>query len=176
MRKLLLLPIWLLLVVGVPACGSDDEGAKTFDDSAFGITFEYPGDFEVKDDVSVSGSSGSSADERTALALDNENLLVVEKYGINIAVTDDNLDQIKRELDGVVQQATGKPASGKKTEVGGLPAYEYRTSLSKPGDGESRLIFMFDGKTEYELNCQSTPDKRDQINEACDQAVETLKK
>ena len=176
MRRLILsLTCLATLAAGPAACGEDEAETKTFDERGFDITFDYPGDFKVRDDVSVSGTSGGSAQERTALALDDENLLVVEKYELNIAVTEDNLDQIKRELDGVVEQATGKEAEGRKTEVGGLPGYEYTVGLSKPEKGESRLVFLFRDKVEYELNCQSTPEKREQIQEACDQALETLK-
>ena len=41
-------------------------------------------------------------------------------------------------------------------------------------DGQSRLVFLFDGELEYQINCQSTPDGRDEVESACDEALETL--
>ena len=178
MRRRSLAPLCLLaLTTALAACGGDDEGgAKTFEDSAYDITFEYPEELTLRNDPTVSSSAGGEAKERKALALDEDNLILVEKYGpLRVDVNEDNLEQVKGELDGVVGQATGETVSGKKTEAGGLPGYEYTVKLDKPAGGESRLVFLFKDKFEYELNCQYTDKGREKIREACDQALETLK-
>ena len=41
-------------------------------------------------------------------------------------------------------------------------------------DGESRFTVLFDGDQEYLINCQSTPEHRDEVDEACDEALATL--
>lgn len=46
-------------------------------------------------------------------------------------------------------------------------------ALSVPEEGESRLVALFEGDQEYLLNCQSTPDEREQVDEACEQMLET---
>ncbi len=169
----LLVPIAIL----VAGCGgSDEKSAKTFEESEFEITFEYPDDFNPRDDVTVSSSAGGDVAEQSALAVgdDKENLILIERYDLNLAVTEDNLEVIKKQLDAVVMQATGEEPAGKRVDAAGLPGYEYTVPLMKPKDGESRLIFLFKDKKEYELNCQSTPKLRDRIAEACDQALETL--
>ena len=33
---------------------------------------------------------------------------------------------------------------------------------------------VFDGDKEYFINCQSVPDGREELDEACDRAIETL--
>ena len=71
--------------------------------------------------------------------------------------------------------ATGEEPTAKRIDAAGLPGYEYTVPLQKPKDGESRLIFLFKDKKEYEINCQSTPKLRERITEACDQAIKTLK-
>ena len=38
----------------------------------------------------------------------------------------------------------------------------------------SRSIFLFQGRDEYQINCQFQPDQRRRSTEACDQALETL--
>ena len=177
MRRLvaLLIPIAILAA----GCGSEEETdtAKTFDETEFEITFEYPEDFKPRDDVTVSSSAGGNVAEQAALGVgdDTENLLLIERYDLNLAVTEDNLEVIKEQLDAVVMQATGEEPTAKRVDAAGLPGYEYTVPLQKPKDGESRLIFLFKDKKEYEINCQSTPKLRERITEACDQAIKTLK-
>jgi hypothetical protein len=40
--------------------------------------------------------------------------------------------------------------------------------------GESRLVFVFDGTTEYELNCQHTAGRADEIERGCEQILRTI--
>jgi hypothetical protein len=49
-------------------------------------------------------------------------------------------------------------------------------NLEDPPEGRSRFFVLFDGRMEYTLNRQSTPEKRDEIEAACRQAVDTLTK
>ena len=61
--------------------------------------------------------------------------------------------------------------------MAGLPALTYaEVPVASVEGGQSRLVVVFDGRTEYLINCQSTPEKRSEINEACDLAVETLRR
>ncbi len=175
MRRTIALLIPLAILVA--GCGSDEESSKTFDEPEFAITFEYPEDFEPQKDVTVSSSAGGSVAEQAAIAPkgDKENLILVERYDLNLAVNEENIDEIKGQLDAVVMQATGESPTAKKIEAAGLPGFEYTVPLDMPKEGESRLIFLFKDKTEFELNCQSTPKLRERIAEACDQAFETLK-
>ena len=65
----------------------------------------------------------------------------------------------------------------KPTEVGGFLALDYGTfDIPNPPDAQDRVVLLFDGSNEYEINCQSVPDQRDALNAACDQALRTLKK
>lgn len=175
MRRLLALLVPIAILVG--GCGgSDEKSAKTFDESGFEISFEYPDNFKPRKNVTVLNPAGIRGTERAVVAVgdDKENLILVERYDLNLAVDEDNIEVIKKQLDAVVMQAIGEPQSAKKVEAAGLPGYEYTVPLMKPKDGESRVIFLFKDKIEYEINCQSTPKLRDRIAEACDQALETL--
>ena len=65
------------------------------------------------------------------------------------------------------QRAIG--LKGEVTSVGGLPALEYEAfDLRRPAKAQSRLLVLFDGVTEYLVNCQSMPDQRKQVEAACD--------
>lgn len=80
-------------------------------------------------------------------------------------------------MDDLFEQGTGQPGDGEETEIGGLPALEYESAPTKgrPGE-EARLLVIFDGDTEYTINCQSTEKRREDIEKACDTVLETLKK
>lgn len=49
-------------------------------------------------------------------------------------------------------------------------------TLDEPPQGESRLVYLFDQAVEYQLNCQSTPEKRAELNAACGQVLATLRR
>ena len=176
----------LLLAVLAVGCGGDDtdeagsggDGGKTFSDDRFSLTFTYPEDLTEGEVSKIDESAGEGkAVARAAVGLDSDNLILVTKYNLNAAVTAANLPDVMPELDGVVSELAGSPVSGEVTEVGGLPAARYDVvALDEPAEGESRLVYLFDGAVEYQLNCQSTPEKRAELNAACDQALATLRK
>ena len=175
-RKAALVVVAALALAAASACGGGDDGPKTFSDDAFGITFEYPGDFERANEITVSAQAGGSAKAREGVGLDEHNLLILTRFDLRIAVTEANLERVKEELDDVVSQAADRRVSGTRTEAGGLPGYEYAFPISEPVEGETRFVALFDGRTEYTLNCQSTDAKRAEIEAACDMALATLEK
>ena len=110
------------------------------------------------------------------MAIDKDNLIVVQRYGpLNFAVTERNLRRVKSEVDRVFSQAAAEPASSEPVDVGGFPALEFdEIELMRPPDGVSRIVVLFDQRTEYVINCQSTPEHRDEIEEACEVALDSL--
>jgi hypothetical protein len=40
---------------------------------------------------------------------------------------------------------------------------------------QNRVTFLFEGKDELQINCQSTEDKRDELLAGCDEVLSTLK-
>ena len=182
------LPSLLAAAALVAGCGGDDEesapaepaeveaGAETnetFSEEGFDITFEYPEDFEVLEDVQFSESAGVPAANTTGVGLDGTNLLAVQRFDLNTEVTDQNFDAVKKEADQVFSQAAGEEVTGEETEVAGLPALEYNVTIDETEDIETRAVAIFDGNTEYLLNCQSAAEQREAILAACDLALET---
>ncbi len=45
---------------------------------------------------------------------------------------------------------------------------------TKPNGGTTRATLVFDGRTEYLFTCKSTEAHSEEINAACDVALETL--
>jgi hypothetical protein len=165
--------VGLALVLGAAACG-DGDGGKTFDVDSMGVTFEYPSDFKLIKNISFGQSAGADAVARAGVSVDAVNAITVSRYDLKVTITKENLAEFKGEVDNVISQLAGKAVSGSEVEYGGLPGYEYTISLTKPTDGVSRLLVLFDQATEYLINCQSTPPKRDEVDKACRKALDTL--
>lgn len=178
MRRVVGLTLTLLTAVALAAgCGGGgdgDAGSQTFDESEFGITFEYPDEFEQEDDITISSSAGGSSTARKGIKLGKYDVIVITRFNLNFAVTEANLARVKPEVDQVVSQAADSKVSGEQIEFGGLPGYEYEFDITEPTDAQSRFVVLFDGKTEYTINCQSTEEKRAELNEGCRMVLETL--
>jgi hypothetical protein len=166
----------LAFLVGLVAagCGGGDGGPKTFNDADFAITFQYPASFEELEDVSIASTAGAASKETRALGLNEQNVILVDRYDLRIEVTKENLADVKPEVDQVVSQAAGQELSGEEIEVGGLPGYEYIFDLEDPPEARTRFLVLFHGATEYALNCQSTPQQRDEVDAACRLVTDTL--
>jgi hypothetical protein len=157
-------------------CGDDEESADgTFDVDGFPFTFSYPADFEETEDPTVAQQLGGEANESAAVGLDDDNGILVQTFTLKASVDRSNLQDVKAEITALIEQAD-PDTSSRTDEVAGLPAVVVEdVDVPSIDQGESRLVFLFDGDQEYQLNCQWTPDGREAVGTACDQAVETLK-
>jgi hypothetical protein len=153
---------------------ADNGDTETFDDPEFDVTFEYPADFEVLDEITFNRSAGNTAGATAGVGLDESNLLALQRFDLNIAVTKDNLEEVRPEADELFSGLAGEKVEGKEVEVGSLPALEYEITLTEPANAETRATAIFDRQTEYLLNCQSTPEQREAIEAACDTALDTF--
>jgi hypothetical protein len=168
----LLLPLLACAIVTPAACGSSDP--EMFDEEGFAITFEYPGDFERRTDVNAERGEGR-AEKSVALAMSEDNAIFVQRYRLGRTVTADDAGVVQEELDKVLGRLAGTEVNGKRIDAGGLLAFRYEIEqLKEPEDGRSTIVAAFDGDTEYFINCQSVPDGREELDEACERAIETL--
>lgn len=164
---------------GAEAAGSDSAapGAasnKTFEVDGIDLTFEYPEDLQQRDDIEFSRSAGSGAAATGGVGIDEANVIAVQRFDLAIEVTEDNLSKVKREADALFGQLAGERVDGERTTIAGLPALDYRIDLEDPADARTRAVAIFDGSTQYLINCQSTPDLEPRINAACKLALDTL--
>jgi hypothetical protein len=162
--------------LALAACGgSGDSGPKTFQEDGFAFTFEYPNSWVPSDKATVADQLGASADKTIGIGLDDDDGIILQSYTLNTEITASNLDLAKKELDGLMSQVDPS-ATGQTGDTAGFPSITYdAVAIPTPTDGESRLVALFQGDQEYLINCQSTPDHRDEVNAACDQALSTLK-
>ena len=183
----------LALAVVLSGCAGDDDGAsdpeegaaesstppeKTFRDDRFPFTFAYPADFRKTDDVEA--SLGTEAPVNVAIGPrgDEDNGIAISSNQLNVAVTRENLSDAVEELDEVVRELTGTRTTGSVMDVGGFLAIGY-PELAVPGPGlhlRSRFVVLLEGRTQYQLNCQSTPAGRATIHRACDQPLDVPEK
>jgi hypothetical protein len=162
------------LALAIAGCGSSDEEVERFDEQGYGITFEYPGELERTEDVSLSESAGEAQDT-LALALSEQSGIFVQRYRLRERVTEENLDAARREFERLLSRLTGGRVEGETLDVGELPALRYEIEdLETPPDGRSTIVIVLDDRTEYFLNCQSVPDDRAELQDACRQMIETL--
>ncbi len=164
----------VLAALVLAGCGSSDDETTTFDEDGFGITFEYPADFQRTDDVNIARSQGQ-ADESVALASSEDNAIFVQRYTLNRPVDEKDARALRAEFDEVLGELAGMPLQGERIDAGGPLAFRYEIDkLQTPEDGRSTIVVTFDGDTEYFINCQSVPDGRAELEDACDRAIETL--
>ena len=163
---------------GEGGSGSVAESGKTFSDDEFRLTFTYPDDMKEGEVTQIDESAGEGkAVARAALGFDSDNIIGLTKYELSAFVTSANLRGVMPELNGVVSDLAGRPMEGEVTEIGGFPAARYDVlALDAPAQGETRLVYLFDQNVEYQVNCQSTPAKRTELNAACDQVLATLRR
>lgn len=159
---------------GSGGSGSGSEDTASFDADGFDITFDYPEEMQLREEVTVNESAGAEATETVALAYDEDDAIVVQRFDLNIEVNEDNLDMAKTELDGVIAQIDPQAGSGERVDVGGFPGFEYDLALEQPEGARSRYTVIFDGNVEYIINCQATEERREDIAAACETALASV--
>ena len=168
----LLPPALAAIALALTACG--DESDKTFDQQGFPLTFEYPHAFEEVSDVDVDTNLGAPADQSAAIAIGDNDLILVERFTLNRAVERSDLDAAKQQFEELFRQLD-PTVSSRVSEVAGVPALTIdAVDIPSVEDGQSRFVALLDGDQEYLFNCQSTPEHREEIEQACDMALETL--
>jgi hypothetical protein len=160
-----------------PACGGggSEDGSKTFQGD--GYSYSYPGDWEETTVTAASGDVPSA----TVVGPGGANSFYVGASLLDISVSEENLDQYSSDLvaetDQLFWQAQGQVTSGpERTTVAGLPALRLEASAVNQ-DGtqtKSHVILVYDGNTEYFLNCQYTPEGADEMTQGCNQAVDSF--
>jgi hypothetical protein len=163
-----------LLALG---CGGGD-GDETFEGD--GYSFTYPGEWEELEGQAYV-ATGDEVSSATLGPEEGANVLTFTVYRLNLAVTEANLDQVADEitdvLGGLLEEAQGSVTEGPtRVSVAGLPAFRVEGSAVNP-EGvrtQGELTLIFDGTTEYFLNCQFTPDRAQEMQEGCDQVLDSF--
>jgi Septum formation len=144
------------------------------------VSFDYPAGWEEGTTETVAETGGPDELWEVAFVLDTESLVTVEASRMNMPITAENLDAAKAESEEVVQelfdQVGGSVQSGPEDiTAAGKPGLRFRGTGTHDGTSfESTLVLIFDGTTEYTLNCQRTAEWAEEIERGCEQIVRTF--
>jgi hypothetical protein len=170
----------IVMAAALAGCGSDGDSSSRFEESGIDITFEFPEEMNEADNVMIASGAGSSAKATAGVGYGEKNtkdVIIVQRYDLNVPIDAGNLKRAKAELDPLVAQISPGAPKGETGEIGGFPSIDYRNLKVRQIDGAtSRLIALFDGDVEYLINCQSTPKRRADIEKACRQALDTVER
>ena len=174
------LAVSVILISAIAGCGSGGDDSARFDENGFDIVFEYPEEMNEADNVTIASGAGSSAKATAGIGYGEKNardVIIVQRYDLNVAIRQGNLKRAKAELDPLVAQISPGAPAGRTGEIRGFPSIDYRDLRVRQIDGaRSRLVALFDGDVEYLINCQSTPKRRADIEKACRQALDTVER
>ena len=161
------------------AASDQDEGAQTYRGN--GVSFDYPAGWEEGTTETIAETGNADELWEVAFVLDRESLVTVDASRMNMPVTAENLDAAKPEFEKLVrgffeQQLGGTVQSGpEEITVAGKPGLRFRGTGTFEGTPiESTFVSVFDGTTQYTLNCQHTPEWAEEIERGCQQIVRTF--
>ncbi len=164
----------VLVVGGSVAYVAASDGAKTY--RGHGVSFDYPvGWMEAS-----TQSEEANALWGRSFAAGEYDAALVGAYQLDASVTADNLDLVMPELEEAVRQfaeqsgGTVRAGPGYST-VAGKPTVRYQATGTVDGTPyEITLQYIFDGTTEYYVNCQHTDERADEIERGCEQILSSF--
>jgi hypothetical protein len=173
---LLVLAIALTIaILGLAAgCGGDSGSVKTYTDSAYGFSFDYPGDWQVGTTEAAGATSGADPTEVVTAGDPNGKMVgntgvdifMVRVYELAQAVDEATLTEVLPVLEGLVADFQSQDPTFKvdsplaKTTVGTIPGYQVTGSFDWDADTpvKSTMYFLFAGNIEYQLSVQASAD------------------
>jgi PsbP-like protein len=191
------LAVVVLACLTVTACGgsndtdasgedtdASDEGGSGDEDKTFegdGYSFTYPADWSEKTgEIEARAQAGSEqATSEVAVAPgEGQDLVLVEVGPTSPSITEDNIDHLEEEIarlvESLFQQGAGQVTAGpNRVTVAGLPALRFEGTgvTSDDVSVRSRLTLIYDGRNQFAVNCQFTPEGAEEIERGCDQIL-----
>jgi hypothetical protein len=195
---LVLISVLLTAALTLSACGSTGTAAtggagsslKTYTDSDYGYSFQYPDGWELHEgdsaDVTAGGSSvggvgvydpkGASAN---TVYID---LVQISVYKLSVSVDESMKDEIKAEVESVLASLKSQAADMKsvnslsEAKVAGMIGYRATYSFTKSGvPTTSTLYFLFKGNLEYQVTVQAATENWEKDQDVFDAIVASFK-
>jgi len=156
------------------ACGGGSDEQGRFQEDGAPFAFSYPSELQKVFADTGREIKGRKPDYRVSLGVDETNVVVVATYPLEQDVAD--YDQTDLEV--AVQRAARTLAKAmgaerperSEGELGDLPAIVYDFDSSN-GLMATRLVYAFQGKTQYFVRCQWEPAYAEVIEAACDETM-----
>ncbi|MEI6626614.1 MAG: hypothetical protein WCO40_09735 [Thermoleophilia bacterium] len=165
----------LIAIALLAACGGED-GTK-FDQQGAPFTFSYPKDLQKVFANTGREIQGLNPEYRVALGTDETNVVVVATYKLAkdvSKVSKTNLSiAVERSARALARAMNAEIPKKSSTDLGELPATQFEF-VTKDRSLTTRLVYAFQGKTQYFVRCQWNESGKDSIPPACDQVTKTF--
>lgn len=170
----------LLAAAVLAGCGGSDNKAASFTTPTYPFTFDYPAGWKVTRNAAFNYGSDAGVRSVSVSLKDPYDQVTITQYKLARTLPP-NVNGNQKEIDRIVarltKQAKGTASDAKVVSYGGAPGYQYVVEYPA-ADGttlRNTLTFLFKGKDEFQVNCQSTPQNRAALDKGCDQVLSTLK-
>jgi uncharacterized RDD family membrane protein YckC len=174
----------VLAVAGLSAYrAASPGGTQTYQTyRAHRVSFSYPAGWQEETSTGGAQHGGPPLWRVTVGPGTSSDGITVEAYGLKIRVDAGNLAAVAARMQQLVQSDARQvgdtiQAGPQLVTVGGMPGLRFLATgtVSDGSPVESTYIFVFNGATEYEINCQSTRPAAQVIAAACSQVIRTFK-
>lgn len=167
--------VTVLVCLTLAACGGD--GDKTFEGD--GYSFRYPGSWSQR--APAAPAQGTDIPVLLFGPREGADRLLLNVSRVGLSITESNIDSVSDQFAGEVEEMF-RQSQGRLTKAptrltaGGLPALRFEGSGVTPEGVRVRTLVtvVFDGRTQYFLSCQYTPERAEEIKRGCDQVVESF--
>lgn len=153
---------------------------RSFYQPGYHITFEYPSELELISDVPetdhVPRPDCATESPPTMLLLEGYDTLVTFWCKTRDSAASDHIELFKKKLDRSLNSAYPGLPGGVRIEAGGLPGLAYSVPMAPLPGAQMRYIALFDKDIEYVIECQSTPQHRDEMDRACQRVLDTIQR
>jgi uncharacterized RDD family membrane protein YckC len=149
------------------------EGTKTY--QGHGIRFDYPGSWDESELGSIDSGGGAQELWKTAVGVGRYDLVGVTAYRLPAPMTPEQLGAVTTDVTGLARNMFERNggalrAGPQEVTVGGMPGFRLAGTMRANGVQTERTdLFLFDGSTEYQLECVSTAGRTAEVARACDQ-------
>lgn len=171
----------MLCIYGLTLAGCGASGSKEFSESGYPFSFDYPGTWTLTRSANTNVGATGTGLHSVAVALEEPfNQATIADYKIKKTLpagVNGNKTEVDRIVKALTRDARGSASDGKAVKYGGIPGYQYTLKYAG-GEGVSlsnKLTFLFRGQDEFQINCQSTSDHTNEMNDGCDEILKSLK-
>ncbi len=167
------------LALAVTALAAGCGGDEKFATSTYPFTFEYPSGWKATRNAAFVYGAGAGERSVAVQFKAPDDQVVVTQYKLQktlppgIVANQKEVDRIVRKL---AKQSGGTATDARAVKYGGLPGYQYVIEYTTGGKQlRNTITFLFSGNDEFQVNCQSSTENRDVVDEGCDKVLSTLK-
>jgi len=151
-----------------------------------GVSFRYPKSWEPATFTghNVQNASGLWTEAfKPRSSSSKANMIFISEYRTPVAITKRNRatysEEVASSVSTVAMRAGGSLLAGPTmVSMGGLPGYAFRISATTRDNlsSQSRILLVWNGKSEYYLNCQhdTTGRYEPEIERACDKIIDSF--